>query len=175
VADPRTTNLLGAFVLTASDRLRTASEGAAGSGGSTPAALTLLGTVEGRTIDWLAHALGVSHSATVRLVDRLESEGLVRRGPGPDRRSVTVRLTSAGRRASQRVLQARMGAMDALLEVLDETQQQRLAELLEALLTGMLTSDSDVWRICRMCHVQACLEPFCPVLESVRVLRRAPD
>ena len=52
----------------------------------------------------LAGVLGLTHSGTVRLVDRLEDDGLLRRGQGQDARVVTLELTAKGvRRARARL------------------------------------------------------------------------
>ena len=71
-------------------------------GGALPAALSSLHEwAGGRTIETLAGGLRLSHSRTVRVVDRLEQRGLARRARDPgDGRSVLVHLTPAGRRAA---------------------------------------------------------------------------
>ena len=66
------------------DRIRDATEDASGMGGALPAALAALHEwAGGRTIDTLAGGLRLSHSRTVRVVDRLESQGLATRGATP--------------------------------------------------------------------------------------------
>ena len=47
----------------------------------TPAALCVIGHEPGLSIDFLARVLGMSHPGTVRLVDRLETDGLIKRRP----------------------------------------------------------------------------------------------
>jgi DNA-binding MarR family transcriptional regulator len=59
------------------------------------AALTLISSHAGSSIEWLRPRVGLTQSGTVRLVDRLESEGLVRRGGGTGR-AVALTLTRAG-------------------------------------------------------------------------------
>jgi DNA-binding MarR family transcriptional regulator len=52
----------------------------------------------------LHRSFGHRRSTLTAVVDRLETKGLVRRGPNPgDRRSVVVALTSAGRPVARRV------------------------------------------------------------------------
>ncbi|MGH2804762.1 MAG: hypothetical protein ACRDL4_17210, partial [Thermoleophilaceae bacterium] len=93
----RHANLLGAVALAVGDRLRAAAESGSGEGGSAPAALvSLAGYLDGGPIDSLRDPLGLTHSATVRVVDRLVAGGLARRRPGSDRRTVSVALTAAG-------------------------------------------------------------------------------
>src|SRR4051794_4492259 len=102
-------NVVGAMVVAVGDRLRDATEEAAGLGGALPAALVCLHEFAGGgPIDALAATLRVTHSRAVRVVDRLVAEGLARRTAGErDRRVVLVELTPAGRRAAARVMAAR--------------------------------------------------------------------
>ena len=67
------------------------------------------------TVDQLCQVLGLTHSGGVRLVDRLAGAGLVERGPGADRRSRSVRLTAAGRRAAHRMSGQRIAYLTSLL------------------------------------------------------------
>ena len=56
------------------------------------------------TINELASLLLIKHNSAVGLVDRLESEGLVKRSIAPeDRRKVNVRLTRKGARIFERL------------------------------------------------------------------------
>ncbi len=90
----RLTNLLGAFALAVGDRVATATEGAVGAGGAAAAVLVHLHHHPGRSVSDLAAVVGVGGSGGVRLVDRLEGQGLVTRGSSPtDRRTVLLRLT----------------------------------------------------------------------------------
>src|SRR5215213_9718212 len=106
-------NVIGAFAVVLGDRIRDATEDASGMGGALPAALSALHEwAGGRTIETLAGGLRLSHSRTVRVVDRLEEAGLARRTPDPlDGRSVLVALTPAGRSLGRRVLDARAAAL----------------------------------------------------------------
>ncbi len=79
----REANLLGTLSLAVSERVDEAVEDAAGHGGAAPAALSALATyLDGSSIDALRRALGLTHSAAVRLADRLSEAGLVKRAPG---------------------------------------------------------------------------------------------
>src|SRR4051812_50099282 len=97
-------NVVGALVVAIGDRLRDATQEAAGLRGALPAALVCLHEFAGgRPIDALAATLRVTHSRAVRVVDRLAAEGLARRASADgDRRVVLVELTPAGRRAAAR-------------------------------------------------------------------------
>ena len=96
-------NVIGALVVVLGDRIRDGTEEASGMRGALPAALSALHEwAGGRTIETLAGGLRLSHSRTVRVVDRLEQQGLARRAPDPaDGRGVLVHLTPAGRSAAR--------------------------------------------------------------------------
>jgi MarR family transcriptional repressor of emrRAB len=103
---PAAANLVGALGVALADRLAAAAELAGGAS----AADALVALHEGRagaSIDALAPIVGLSHSGTVRLVDRLARDGLVERRRGADQRSAALFLTPAGRRRARRVLTRR--------------------------------------------------------------------
>jgi len=129
---PRETNLLGALGIVLSDALDDAAELA---GGASPAAalVALHGTSAGGSIDALARRIGLSHSGTVRLVDRLTREGLVERRRGGDQRSTALVLTPQGRRAARRMLSRREANLRSLASLLTGDQRSALAELADAL------------------------------------------
>src|ERR1017187_5471201 len=82
--DPALSNVVAALALALTDRISEATERAAGRGGQAPAALVALHEfLDGGTIEHLRQALGLSHSAAVRLVDRLVADGHVVRRDGP--------------------------------------------------------------------------------------------
>ena len=88
----------GAFALALADRIRDATEAAAGMTGAAPAALVALRQfLAGRTTEDLAQATGLTHSGAVRLVDRFVDAGLAERRPGRDGRSLSIVLTASGR------------------------------------------------------------------------------
>jgi DNA-binding MarR family transcriptional regulator len=91
-SDERTANLLGALALTLSDRAAAAVQADARVSGSDAAALvTLRNYAEGEPLDLLRRALALSHPGVVRLADRLQARGLVKRHRARDtrRRSAT--------------------------------------------------------------------------------------
>ncbi len=180
--DARDANLLAALSVAISDMLRVATDAAAGHSGAFPAALVALHEFAGgASIDKLRHVLGLTPSGAVRLVDRLEHDGLVDRGPGADNRSVAVTLTVKGRRTATRVRAARHGAVQEVLAVLPETDRTTLRRASEALITaitmqrldarqhGELTSTG--W-LCRLCDFAACgrADGRCPAAGSAKAL-----
>ena len=186
-ADPglaRLANLLGAWSLAVSDRITAAAAAAAGRSGQAPAALVALDQfAEGGTIEQLSAVLGLTHSATVRLVDALQADGhVVRRGRTADRRAVALRLTRSGRAAAQRVIQARGEAVQETLGALTEPQRRALTAMAERL-TGDLATlrleqraagelPAGGW-LCRLCDFQACGRPEgrCPAAGRAAIAR----
>jgi MarR family transcriptional regulator, negative regulator of the multidrug operon emrRAB len=167
--DRRDANLLGALSLAVADRLETATRAAAAHGGSAPAALTALDTfLEGSSIDTMRRPLGLTHSAAVRLVDRLAGAGLVRRAAGEDGRSVAVFLTPAGRRAAAQVQDGRTRALAHVLAPLTAAERESLTRLHEKLLAGLTAGRADAGRICRLCDADACghEQGRCPVTRA---------
>jgi MarR family transcriptional regulator, negative regulator of the multidrug operon emrRAB len=160
----RDANLVGALGLALADRLAEAAE-PAGGGSATAALVTLFGRDAGSTIDALARVLGLSHSGTVRLADRLVAAGLLERRRGADQRSAALYLTPAGRRAARRVLARRAASLQSALGLLTDDQQHELGEL-AALILGRLGAGSEAERrLCRLCDLEACgrSRGACPV------------
>jgi DNA-binding MarR family transcriptional regulator len=145
-------NAFGALSLAVVDRMNTAMAGVSGHGASGPAALMALdGAAGGASIDTLRRLLGLTHSGTVRLVDRLAEAGLVERRIGADARAVAIHLTPQGRRTARRVIAAREAALAQVLAPLSRAQRVQLESLLAAMIAGL--GDG---RICRACDTARC-------------------
>ena len=156
-------NVLGALALAVSDRVQAAAEEVSGHGASGPAALAALdGFAAGGSIDELRRTLGITHSGTVRLVDRLAAARLVERRAGSDARTVSIHLTHRGRRVARRVAVAREAALEAIMAGLAPAQRELLFSLVSELLAGL---DGDPRRVCRLCDREACRRGAggCPV------------
>jgi len=160
-------NVIGAAVVMLGDRIRDATEDASGMGGALPAALSALHVwAGGRTIETLAGGLRLSHSRTVRVVDRLAADGLATRSRDPaDGRGVLVHLTPAGHRVGRRVLEARAAALE---EAVGETDRAELAAIAERLLARATTGRRAARAICRLCDSDACghHDGRCPVTRA---------
>jgi MarR family transcriptional repressor of emrRAB len=160
----RDANLLGAFGLALADRLAAAA-GPGTSGSAAEALVTLHGRGAGRSIDALAGVVGLSHSGTVRLADRLSAAGLLERRRGADQRLTALHLTPAGHRAARQVLSRREAAMHSLLALLTDDQQRQLVDVAAALLAQMCEAPAAERRVCRLCDLEACGRSHgtCPV------------
>jgi len=160
-------NVIGALVVVLGDRIRDATEDASGMRGALPAALSALHEwAGGRTIETLAGGLRLSHSRTVRVIDRLEADGLATRTRDPaDGRGVLVHLTPAGHSAGRRVLEARAAALEDAVAGVDRGE---LAAIAERLLARATTSRRAARAICRLCDSHACghHDGRCPVTRA---------
>jgi MarR family transcriptional regulator, negative regulator of the multidrug operon emrRAB len=165
----REANLLGTFSVAVAETVEEAVTAAAAHSGAAPAALAALSTfLDGSSIDTLRRPLGLSHSAAVRLADRLAAAGLVRREAGVDARSVSIRLTREGAGVAQRIRTERGAALAAVLEPLSDSERVELARLHEKLLAGFIGGRADAGHVCRLCDVEACGhdEGRCPVTHA---------
>lgn len=166
--DKGTANLLGALSLAVMDRIEQGARDISGHGGETPAALVVIGYGPGMTNDKLRRILGLSHSGTVRLVDRLVSDRLVERRPGKDGREVALYLTAAGAAARNDLMVSRISAVASLLDVLSPAETKRLGTLIGALLARQDTSELNRFMICRMCDDRVCTNCPLPTTKSKR-------
>lgn len=162
----QTANHLGAFTLLVQDRVRQALQEEMGRGESAPAALLTVGTRPDQTIEALRRTLGLSHSATVRLVEGLIENGLIRKRPGPDRRSASLRLTAQGKQMFARLLDRRRHVLRHFLRNLNPAVYDALREALVTLLEDSAASREQAWHTCRFCEHQICRP--CPVGSTVR-------
>jgi MarR family transcriptional repressor of emrRAB len=158
----RRDNMLGAFVLAVSDRLRRETAEAIGHTGASASALITVAHFPGRTIEFLRHAIGLSHPATVRVVDRLVERGLVRRRTASRGPAVALTPTAAGKRQARRILEIRQKVIADSVPELSTAESQTLAAILERALGHL--SESPGTTHCRLCDMQRCPRPDCPVV-----------
>jgi MarR family transcriptional regulator, negative regulator of the multidrug operon emrRAB len=158
------------------DRMNTAVEAIATLGPSAPPALVAMHEfLDGASITQLSSVLGLTHSGTVRLVDRLAAEGLVERIGAEDGRAVSVVLTQRGLRTAARILQTREKSLASVLSALSPDEVDNLAAALDTMLTSVTlaraeersacTNDRPQPWLCRLCDFAACGrgEGNCPV------------
>src|ERR671930_2203399 len=110
------TNVVSAWVLEAHDELERAARAGAGLDPRELAALTLIASHQGCSVEWLRGRVGLTQSGTVRLVDRLESERLVSRTRAGRGVALAVTRAGAARLASWNTARARV--VDALVREL---------------------------------------------------------
>jgi MarR family transcriptional repressor of emrRAB len=145
----REANLLGALAVAVSDELTAAALEVADLSPTQTAALNVLAQHPGRTIRELSEVLDLTHPGTVRLVDRLQDEGLVERRAGADGRSVALHVTPAGRRVWNRQRHARAARLEALVAALPRSSRAEVRYAAELLLAELAASARRADAICR--------------------------
>jgi DNA-binding MarR family transcriptional regulator len=159
----RTANLLAAFAGEVTDVVGSVIKTHPNQTDSAAAALNIMSFWEGITNAQLARALKLSHTATVRLVDKLEARGFVEARDGEDRRVTHLHLTRAGSDAVKPALVARCTAVERYLEVLTADEERQFSRLLEKMMRPLGTDAYGVSHFCRLCDFSNCPEDRCPM------------
>jgi MarR family transcriptional regulator, negative regulator of the multidrug operon emrRAB len=162
----RTANLLGTLALEVAGRIEKTARDILNHAGETPAALVVIGYGFGPSNEELRRVLGLSHPGSVRLIDRLVTDGLVERRAGRDRRAIALYLTDQGHVLRGELLKGRLAAIRPLLMPLDETEEAALATLLHKMLASMETTDVQRCALCRLCDDSVCSD--CPIPADFR-------
>ena len=166
-----TTNVLGALALALTDRVDVAVAAVADLSPSDAAALsTLHHMLLGPSVEQLRRVLGLTHSGTVRLVDRLARTDLVARTQGPDARTVTVALTETGRDRSARASEVRAHTISEALARLTPGDRVDLDRLAGQVLVALMRGPGATRWICRRCDTGACgrYADTCPIGREVQ-------
>jgi MarR family transcriptional repressor of emrRAB len=159
----RLENMLGAFGVAVSDSMDDAFGEACAVGDSAPAALILIHENPDTRIEALARYLALSHSGTVRLVDRLSEAGWVARETCEDKRAVVLVLTKAGEKVAERLLESRRKSLGKALSGISAADRKLLERLLPQLLNNLVTDRSQADHTCRYCDSGACEREGCPL------------
>jgi MarR family transcriptional regulator, negative regulator of the multidrug operon emrRAB len=170
--DDRLQNLLGSFVLAVGDRIRVETEDVVGHTGAAAAALVTIAHFPGRTVEFLRQAIGLSHPAAVRVVDRLVEQRLVRRRPSGRGPAVALQVTAAGRREARKVLDVRDHVLANVVPELSPAESTLLSAVLERALAGL--SDTPGTTMCRLCDQGLCRTAGCPVVRRQTELGAPP-
>ncbi|GAB3008158.1 MarR family transcriptional regulator [Amycolatopsis acidiphila] len=164
----RTANLLGAAALAVTDLVLARAQQRAGVSASGAAALVVVSAAPGLSVTELGRRVGLSQSAAARMVDSLETSGLLRRQPGQGR-EVAVHLTTGGRATARKLLDTRGSGLAGVLENLDADEQQALAGLLDKMLRGLYDRVGNAELLCRLCDRDSCTTgAVCPVGQAER-------
>ncbi|WP_407049012.1 MarR family winged helix-turn-helix transcriptional regulator [Methyloraptor flagellatus] len=154
-----TANRLAALATALDDAMTAETDGLSE---SAVAALLVVRRSEPVPIQDIARTIGLTHSATVRLIDRLEEGWLVRRLSRKGR-EVSVETTARGKRRASQLQDRRIGAADALIGALDEEERALLAGLIDRMLEVPVDGRARAERICRLCDHGVCRGADCPV------------
>jgi MarR family transcriptional regulator, negative regulator of the multidrug operon emrRAB len=158
----RAGNLLGASPNGVADRVQRQTEAVAGRSDGRVAALATLAQWLGDTTEELRHCLGLSHPATVRVIDGLVTDGLAEQEHPGDGPAVRPRPTRAGQVQARRILAARMRVLHWPLSDLSGEELKQSTATVERLLER-LTPDFNAGEVvCRLCDSEACPQDRCP-------------
>jgi len=175
--DFRLENLLGALVVTVSERVHERMQAAAGCSSTSIAALQWVGRGPGlRTCD-VAEALALSTTGASQVVASLIAEGLIQRTRYQhDQRQWELRLTELGARRTLDAMRARADLIHEVVATLPFPWRLRLIRIVEKLLARMVDTPRTVLEVCRHCDWNACrhsiIEP-CPVAVAQAERRRS--
>jgi DNA-binding MarR family transcriptional regulator len=170
----RSANLLNVFAVLLGDALTAPEIVAAARSASETAALITIASYPGQTIKTLARILDLSHSAAVRLIDKLVEDGLVRVVRGSDRRSVEASITPAGQAVTAAILEQRRARLEAMLAALEPAETDQLTRLMTKMIAAETNSPQAGDRLCRFCDLANCPQEICPVeQEACRLRARA--
>jgi MarR family transcriptional repressor of emrRAB len=97
-------------------------------------------------------------------VHRLADAGWVERGGPGGRGGLQLRVTDAGLRLVEELLDARRAALLELLEPLSERERNQLAGMLERMLVARTAGSVGAKRLCRLCERRVCKR--CPVARA---------
>jgi MarR family transcriptional regulator, negative regulator of the multidrug operon emrRAB len=163
MAHPRADNILGALVLSLSDGIKETTEQQLAMRGEAAAAVVSIGNSPGNSIGWLSKTLMLSHSGTVRLLDKLVHEGLVERNRVElDAREASLHLTNSGERKMLAILKSRHDCLDTALDALTKQEQLLFCKLSEKILAA-ISRDERGDAMCRLCEESVCPQNRCPV------------
>ena len=159
-----TSNVVAAWIASGHDRLQEGMQ-SVGVDARELAALTLVATHDGCSVEWLRQRIRLTQSGTVRLVDRLGDRGLAQRGTSTGR-GVPLHLTTAGQERLAQWHHTRERVVDALLTGVPAQQRPMLVDLLATALQAEERLRPQADATCRTCSWPECGQD-CPVDRSV--------
>jgi len=156
-------NQLGALGVALGDSMDQAFDEACAVGDSAPAAMILIHENPDTRIEALARYLELSHSGTVRLVDRLVEAGWVARETCDDKRAVVLVLTKAGTKVAERLLDGRRKSLARALQGVSAADRKVLERLVPHMLNNLVSGKAEADHTCRYCDTKACEREGCPI------------
>jgi DNA-binding MarR family transcriptional regulator len=159
----RLENQLGALGVALGDTMDQAFDEACAVGDSAPAAVILIHENPDTRIETLARYLGLSHSGTVRLVDRLVGAGWAARETCDDKRAVVLVLTKAGAKVAERLIEGRRKSLTRALHGISPADRKVLERLVPQMLTNLVEDRAEADHVCRYCDTGACEREGCPL------------
>ena len=159
-------NAVSALLLQIGDATDAAILDAVGLSARELAALVLVSNRAGCTVSWLHGRLGLTQSGAVRLLDRLEDLGMVRRVRTAGRREIALGVTTRGKRVVTRGTAARARVIDTQLGALSPADREAFMALAARALAGQDRTRDEGDEACRLCNWPACT-PDCPMEQAI--------
>jgi len=159
-----TANILGALAVLIQDRVEGMWQSALDLSPMAAAALVQIDNEPGSSIEAVAGRIGLTHSATVRVVDKLAERGLVEKDRArKDARAQSLTLSKPGKRVAQQLHEARNQVTDDLLAGLAPAQRQALEQGISAILYRCVEPGREADVTCRVCDDRRCSPEICPI------------
>jgi DNA-binding MarR family transcriptional regulator len=111
-------------------------------------------------VGWLAETLELQHSSAVRVVDRLEQDGLISRLAKDSKKQVGLKITANGATLANAVLALRAQVTESFLSSLHADEISILAKIIQPVIVAQTRSSIGVYRHCALCDENACVD--CP-------------
>lgn len=128
------------------------------------AALVQVEQEAGCAIELVATRIGLSHSATVRLIDKLAERDLVAKDRGrQDARQQSLKLTKPGKKLAAQLHQIRNQVTDDLLGLVPAAQAEALGATIAAILHRAVKTKQEGDTVCRVCDEGRCRPEICPI------------
>lgn len=159
-----TANILGALAVLIQDRVESAWQSHLDLSPMAAAALVQIDNEPGSSIENVAGRIGLTHSATVRVIDKLAERGLVEKDRArKDARAQSLKLSKAGKRVVQELHGARNQVTDDLLTDLSATQREALERAVSTILHRTVEPGREADVTCRVCDDRRCSPDICPI------------
>ena len=170
-------NIIGAFSRALSDKMDSAVREATGLSNSACYAIVTVGSEPNACIETLRRMLSLEHSSLVRLIDRMEKQGLMQRirGTGKDLRKVNVSLTDKGEAYFTIILEARRNVLARISESLTHEERKLISSIIFKLMPSVVEGGYDQHYVCRLCDLESCPQENCPVNLAYPELFELPD
>src|SRR5687768_7755992 len=159
-----TANILGALAMLIQDRVEGRWQSSLDLSPMAAAALVQIEGEPGCSIELVAGRIGLTHSATVRVIDKLAERGLVEKDRArKDARAQSLKLSKAGKRIAQQLHEARNQVTDDLLAGLAPAQRTALEQAIRAILHRCVEPGREADVTCRVCDDRRCSPEICPI------------
>ena len=155
-------NKVGALVTALSDVLTSPQYSS-----SSDAALVTLFHRQPISVTSLAQILGLTQSATTRLVQRLKSEKLIQQQDMSGRERL-LSLSKEGEQIAAALGKFRLDRIAEILSPLSDDDRQALDRIVSSLLINLVEDETHARHMCRHCDHGICRGEACPVGSEIR-------